>query len=154
MVETAIVLPVVMFLTLGTCTAGLGIYRYQQVATLAREGARYASVHGGQYATDTGNSVPSSSTIFTNAIQPLAAGLNSNNLTYSIQWGTATSGSWVWSSWDSVTPYPTSANPNSDPPGEPIYNGVQVTVTYRWTPEFPITGSLNLTSTSTMPMSY
>ena len=49
-VETAIVLPVVMMLTLGTCSTAMGVYYYQLVATLAREGARYASVHGSQYA--------------------------------------------------------------------------------------------------------
>ena len=50
MVEAAIVLPVVMMLTLGTCSTAMGVYYYQLVATLAREGARYASVHGSQYA--------------------------------------------------------------------------------------------------------
>ena len=36
MVETAIVLPVVMMLTLGTCCTAMGVYYYQLVATLAR----------------------------------------------------------------------------------------------------------------------
>ncbi len=36
--ETAIVLPVVMMLTLGTCSTAMGVYYYQLVATLAREG--------------------------------------------------------------------------------------------------------------------
>ena len=49
-VEAAIVLPVVMMLILGTCSTAMGVYYYQLVATLAREGARYASVHGEQYA--------------------------------------------------------------------------------------------------------
>jgi Flp pilus assembly protein TadG len=154
MVESAIVIPVVLLFTLGTCIVGLGIYRYQQVATLAREGARYASVHGSEY--ESANSTVTASDIYTNAIVPLSAGLNTNNLSYSIQWGTATSGSWVWSSWDSVSPNqaPTSANPNSTPAGAPMYNGVQVTVTYKWSPEFYLTGPINLTSTSIMPMSY
>ncbi len=39
----------------------MGIYRYQQVASLAREGARYASVHGSQYAADTGNAAATAS---------------------------------------------------------------------------------------------
>ena len=34
------------------------------------------------------------------------------------------------------------------------YNSVIVTVTYQWTPDLYITGPLNLTSTSVMPMSY
>ena len=57
-VEAAIVLPVVMMLILGTCSTAMGVYYYQLVATLAREGARYASVHGSQYAADTGTSRP------------------------------------------------------------------------------------------------
>lgn len=152
--ETAIVLPVVIMLTLATCSTAMGIYYYQLVATLAREGARYASVHGSQYAAYTGNSVLASD-IYNNAIKPMAVGLNLSNLTYQVEWGTAVSGSWVWTSWVSSSKSPpTSYNPNSTPPGEPQYNGVQVTVTYKWTPEFYITGPINLTSTSVMPMSY
>jgi len=154
MVETGIVIPIVLLLTLGTCVLGLGVYRYQQVATLAREGARYASVHGSQYAADTGNTAASANDVYTNAILPLAAGLNTNNLSYQVQWGTAVTGSLVWSDWDSSSKAPTSANPNSTPAGAPIYNGVQVTVTYQWTPEAYIAGPINLTSTSTIPMSY
>ena len=48
-VEAAIVIPVVMMLTLGTCSTAMGVYYYQLVATLAREGARWASVHGPTY---------------------------------------------------------------------------------------------------------
>jgi len=153
-VETAIVIPVALMFTLGTCIFGLGIYHYQQVATLAREGARYASVHGSEYAAVPGNSAVSASDIYTNAILPMAAGLNTNNLSYQIQWGTAVSGSWVWTSWDASSQAPTSANPNSSPAGQPLYNAVQVTVTYEWTPGLYFTGTLNLTSTAVMSMSY
>ena len=41
-----------------------------------------------------------------------------------------------------------------DPTGGSQYNSVSVTVTYQWTPDLYITGPLNLTSTSVMPMSY
>jgi len=154
MVETAIVLPVVMMLTLGTFSTAMGVYYYQLVATLAREGARYASVHGSQYAPQYGPPIQASD-IYINAIKPMAVGLNLSNLTYQVQWGTAVSGSWVWTSWvSSLTSPPTSYNPNSTPPGEPLYNGVQVTVTYQWTPDLYITGPINLTSTSVMPMSF
>jgi Flp pilus assembly protein TadG len=133
MVETALVLPVVLMLTLGTCVVGLGIYRYEQVASLAREGARYASVHGTQYASDTGNAAATAATIYQNAILPMAVGLDTTNLTSSVTWNTSNS--------------PTSGSP-------PVYNNVSVTVTYQWTPELYITGPINLTSTSVMPMSY
>lgn len=152
-VEAAIVLPVVMMLILGTCSTAMGVYYYQLVATLAREGARYASVHGSQYA-QYGPPVQASD-IYINAIKPMAVGLNLSNLTYQVQFGTAVSGSWVWTSWvSSSNSPPTSYNPNSVPPGEPLHMGVQVTVTYQWTPDLYITGPINLTSTSVMPMSF
>src|SRR5208337_4449462 len=140
-VEAAIVLPVVMMLILGTFSTAMGVYYYQLVATLAREGARYASVHGSQYVQPPpvgyGGTPVQASDIYINAIKPMAVGLNLSNLTYQVQWGTydAVGESWVWNSWvTSSTSFTTS------PPGY----GVQVTVTYKWTPVFP----LNLTSTS------
>jgi len=144
-VEAAIVLPVVMMLILGTFSTAMGVYYYQLVATLAREGARYASVHGSQYATYGPPVLPSD--IYINAIKPMAVGLNLSNLTYQVQWGTAVSGSWVWTAWVS-----SSTSLTTSPTG--LYNGVQVTVTYKWTPDLYITGPLNLTSTSVMPMSF
>ncbi len=53
--KAAVVYPITIFLLLGTVVLGLGVFRYQQIQSLAREGARYASVHGPQYATDSGN---------------------------------------------------------------------------------------------------
>src|SRR6516165_6177098 len=84
-VETAIVIPLVLMFTVGMCIMGLGIYRYEQMATLAREGARYASVHGSQYAADTGNAAAASTDIYNNAIKPLTAGLSASKLTYQVQ---------------------------------------------------------------------
>ena len=52
--ECAIVLPVTFFLLFSLFVGALGIFRYQEVATLAREGARYASTHGYQYRKDAG----------------------------------------------------------------------------------------------------
>jgi Flp pilus assembly protein TadG len=152
--EAALVMPLVLMLILGTCILGLGIFRYQQVATLAREGARYASVHGSQYVAVTGNATMTAANIYTNAILPLAVGLNTSNLTYTIQWGTYASGTWAWTSWDSSSQLPTSYNTQSTPPGEPIYNSVKVTVSYQWTPEMYITGPITLRSISEMPMSF
>ena len=126
-VEAAIVLPVVMMLILGTCSTAMGVYYYQLVATLAREGARYASVHGTQYAADTGNSAATSADIYNNAILPMAVGLTPSHLIYSVTWNATNS---------------------------PYNNSVSVTVTYQWTPDLYITGPLYLTSTSRMPMSY
>ena len=88
-VEAAFVLPVAFTFILGTVVMGLLIYYYFQVASLAREAARYASVHGGQYYAD-GWPNKSVSDIYNTAIAPTAAGLNSSNLSYQVYWGTAT----------------------------------------------------------------
>jgi Flp pilus assembly protein TadG len=140
MVEAAIALPVALMFILGTCVIGLGIYRYQQMASLAREGARYASVHGTQYAQVTGNSAATATDIYNNAILPMAIGLNLTPSDVTVTWNTTNS--------------PTSYNPNSTPPGEPLQNTVSVTVTYKWMPEMYLAGPITLTSTSTMPMSF
>lgn len=139
-VEAALVLPVVFTFIFGMVVMGFLVYYYYQVASLAREGARYASVHGSQYAADTGNSAATATTIMSNAITPMAVGLDPNKLTCTVTWNTSNS--------------PTSYNPNSAPPGEPLQNTVSVTVTYQWKPWLYITSTLNLSSTATMPMTY
>ena len=121
-VEAAIVLPVVMMLILGTFSTAMGVYYYQLVATLAREGARWASVHGPTYqAEHPPPTPPTSQDVYNNAILPMAVGLTPAQLTCVL---TMTS------------------------------NTATVKVTYQWTPDFFITGPLNLTSTSVMPISY
>src|SRR5215831_6059302 len=89
MVEAAIVLSIALLLTLGVIILAMGVYRYQQVASLARQAARYASVHGGQYALDTGNSMATRSSVYSTIIQPGAIGMDTNNLNYSVTWDDA-----------------------------------------------------------------
>jgi len=48
-VEFAVVAPATFILLLGIVVGGMGVFRYQEVAHLAREATRYASTHGGQY---------------------------------------------------------------------------------------------------------
>jgi Flp pilus assembly protein TadG len=48
-IEFVMSCPVVFFLIFATIVGGMGVFRYQQVAALAREGARWASVHGSPY---------------------------------------------------------------------------------------------------------
>jgi len=48
--ECAIVYPITFFLIFGLLVGGMGIFRYQEVAHLARECARFAATHGGLYA--------------------------------------------------------------------------------------------------------
>lgn len=126
-VEAAIVFPVTLLLLVGSLSLGLGVFRYQQVQALAREGARYASVHGPQYASDTGNSYATSQTVLTH-VETLAAGLQANKLTCTLTW--------------SPTP-PTTTTPAL----------ASVQLTYNWVPEAYFQ-SFNLTSTSVMPVTY
>jgi len=84
-VECAVVYPVAILLLLGTIITGLGIFRFQQVQALAREGARYASVHGPMYASENSQSEASTSTVLT-YVEGLAvdlSGLNCTAVTYS-----------------------------------------------------------------------
>jgi hypothetical protein len=50
LVEFALVAPLVFLLLLGLIVGSFGVYRYLQVAALAREASRWAAVHGADYA--------------------------------------------------------------------------------------------------------
>ena|SRR5437870_2649818 len=93
-VEVSITAPVAMLMVIGLMIGGLGTFRSQQVAALAREGANYASLHGPYYHSRTGQPMATSSDVLNNAILPLAAGLDPAavhcNLTYSNTDNTAT----------------------------------------------------------------
>jgi Flp pilus assembly protein TadG len=135
--ESVVVIPVLVFLILATLVGGFGVFRYQQIALLAREGARYASVHGGQYQLETGNTAATPQDVYNNAIRPYAVNLDLSQLSYTVTWNT------------SNMPY----SVNSDYE-KPTNNTVTVTVTYNWFPEAYLVGPIVLSSTSTMPMSY
>jgi hypothetical protein len=137
--ESAIAHAVVVVLTVMVVVVALGVFAYQMVGELAREGARWASVHGGQYAAETGNAVATGGpggTIETTAVMPKAVGLDTSQLQVSA------------TSW-------------SDPAEMPIYlssgavvrNYVTVTVQYNWVPAAYFS-SMTISSTSTMPMQY
>jgi Flp pilus assembly protein TadG len=84
-VEAAVVYPVTTLLLIGMVVLGLGVFCYQQLQALADEGARYASVHGPQYAFDNNASIASTSTVQT-YVQGLAVslgGLVCTNVNYS-----------------------------------------------------------------------
>jgi Flp pilus assembly protein TadG len=48
LIEFGIVCPVVLFTLFAIIVGSMGVSRYQQVAAMARQGARYASLHGSQ----------------------------------------------------------------------------------------------------------
>jgi Flp pilus assembly protein TadG len=135
-VEFAICCPVVFFFCFATIVGGLGVFRYQQTAELAREAARWASVHGGQYEAETGNPAATANDIYVNAIEPMAATLNLSRLSYQVTWDKSN--------------MPLSVLETSQVQG----NKVTVKVTYQWFPEMFLVGPFTLTSTSTSQMVY
>src|SRR3954451_21232480 len=87
-VEVAITAPVAFLLVIGLIVGGLGTFRYQQVATLAREGANYAALHSPYYENRTGQPRATSDSVLTNAILPVAAGLDSSALNCTLMFDT------------------------------------------------------------------
>jgi Flp pilus assembly protein TadG len=166
--EAAIVLPVALFLIIGMMVGGMGVFRYQELAHIARETARYASVHGAQYVKNN----PSAPTVDMAALKAFAAskavsidttqwtvtaqmtvfapGANSANTTPPattlVDWDDTTNNQKhsPYSSWtDTATGTATTAD-----------NLVTVTITYPWLPECYLFGPINLTSTAVMAVSY
>src|SRR5262245_2262943 len=125
-VECAIVLPFTLFLLFALVIGSMGIFRYQEVATLAREGARYASTHGYQYRKDAGQAAGTDddwrSDIYTNAIAPRMVAVDPNRVTFT-------------ASWPDVVNQP--GKPDNWPGSK-----VDVTVSYDWFPEMYLIGPI------------
>jgi Flp pilus assembly protein TadG len=132
LVEVAIVLPVTFFLIIALAVGALGVFRYQEVASLTRAAGRYAATHGAQHRKDAGLAKGTAADwhadIFANAIQPAMVLLDSSQLMFQ-------------SSWPDVSNLPGTPDnwPNST---------VTVTISYQWFPEFLLVGPYHMTSTS------
>jgi Flp pilus assembly protein TadG len=135
-VEMALVAPVFFLLLFGLLIGGLGIFRYNQVSHLAREGARYACVRGQDYHIDTKMPAATPDSIYQNAVKPSAFTLDQSRLTCAVTWDQS----------NSPRRY--------SPTGIATTNYVIVTVSYQWIPENWVFPPITLTSTSKMPMSY
>jgi len=123
-VEFAFVSPVLMLFVIGLIVAGLGIFRYQEAAWLAREGARFASVRGTTYQSVTGRAAASADDV-NQHVRSKAAALDPNQLNITTTWN----------------------------PDNREKSLVTVTVKYQWVPE-AFLGGIQLSSTSTMMVSY
>lgn len=135
-VEFAIVGSVTFMMLFGLFVGCMGVFRYQQVCALARDAARWASVHGTQYATDTSNTAATSTDVYNNGIVPYAQGLTLSKLTYSVSWNSSNS------PYTTVTVSGVSVKKA---------NTVSVTVNYQWLPEvFYKAGTLTSTATTFM----
>ena len=100
-VEFAFVLPVLLALTLGALDGGRALLAINTLEKLAKEGARYASVRGSEYAT------PANEAAIQAYVEGRATGLKVENLAVSADWPNG--------------PWPAGNNP-----GDPV----TVTVTY------------------------
>jgi Flp pilus assembly protein TadG len=126
--ECAIVYPVTFLLLLGMIIAGLGVFRYQQVADIAREAARYASVHGRLYQQSTGKPAATDSDVYNKSILPWAnafATLDTTKLRYQVTW-----------------------SPDNQPGSM-----VTVSLTYHWIPE-AFLPEMDLSTTSKAVVTY
>jgi Flp pilus assembly protein TadG len=134
-VEMAVAAPVFVFLLFALVIGGLGIFRYNQVAHLARQGARYAVVRGTDYQSELHKPAATQATILSEAVLPNANALDASRLTVQVTWDKS------------------NAPKQLLPDGTTVSNYVIVTVSYRWLPE-AFFGGGTMTSTSKMPMSY
>jgi Flp pilus assembly protein TadG len=124
-VECAVSYTILSLLIFGLIIGGLGVFRYQEVASLAREGSRYASVHGDEYHEGTGKPAATAADVYNNAILPKAVALDPSQLTYNVTWS----------------------------PDNNQGSTVTVKVTYHWIPEAFLPG-MYLSSSSTAVVLY
>jgi Flp pilus assembly protein TadG len=143
-VEFAVIGSAVVLLLLGFAVLVPGVYRYQQVAYLARAGARYASTHGAQYRADNrlppGDQTTWTQEIRDQAILPRMTALDPSRLTVTASWS---AGNNQANAGNSTTAFRST-----------VPNTVAVTVTYEWHPEAFFGSQFTLTSTATVPMAY
>jgi Flp pilus assembly protein TadG len=143
-VESAVVYPVLFILLLGIVLMGMTIFRYQQCAHAAREGARWASVHGSTYATEQNQPATTQQNVIDNAVTPQFAGMASGTeMTCTVSWPNGQAPTRAVTITDPVTLLPEVVARS---------NTVSVTVTYTWDTGF--FGPLTVSSTSVNQMSY
>jgi Flp pilus assembly protein TadG len=146
LVEGALVLSTTFLLIIGLIVLGLGVVYSILLATLARDGARYASDRGGYYQfyqtrNATGKTAATPEDVYDYAVSlPWAAGIDPNKLTCAVNW-------------DDQSKLPVYYNYTI---GKWTTNNVTVKLTYQWIQWRPgaYFGPFTLTSTSVMPMSY
>ena len=123
-VESAIVMPVALLVIFGIVAGTLAIFTYQQVASLARQGARYASVRGHYYSQSTGNAAATPEDVYNNGVVPKFVNIDPSQMTYSVTW-----------------------NPDNK-------QGSYVTVVLTYKLSIPVYGTMTLTSTSCQQITW
>jgi hypothetical protein len=146
-IEAAFVLPAVILLILALVVGGMGVFRYQQVACLAREATRWAAVRGADYQKQTGKASPTEAQIKQQAVLPLAVGIDPSGLTVAVEW--VDNGASTTTAWDKAS----RAVKTLSASGDYVSSSVRVTVTYEWSPML-IPGTITLISVDQIPMSF
>jgi Flp pilus assembly protein TadG len=143
LVESAMVYPVLFLLVLGIVILGISVFRYQQVAHIAREGSRWAAVHGARYSRETGLPKTTPQSVYDKVIVPQAAGMGLDGITYAVTWTTNQE-----QTHSAVVIDPATGNDKV----VTVANTVSVTVTYSW--NTGLFGTIPVSSTSVMVMSF
>jgi Flp pilus assembly protein TadG len=133
LVEAALVYPILMLLILAILMLSMVVFRHHQVSHIARDAARWASVRGAKYASDTGMPAATATEVYKNAILPQAVSMDVSALSYAVTWNS------------SNTQTTTTA-------GVTTANTVSVQISYVY--NTGIFGSFTLKSTAVVPMSY
>ena len=97
--ECGVVYSITMLLIMGAVIEGLGVYRYEQISYLAREGARWAAVHGPTYQQEQSKAAPTSTDVLNNAILPNAIALDTTQLTCTLTMTASTASVTVTYDW-------------------------------------------------------
>ena len=124
-VECAFVFPVFFLLIIGTIVAGVGVFRYQEIAALAREGRAMPRCAATPTSARRVTRRPRRKRSYDTIILPKAYGLDKKKLKYTVTWG----------------------------PDKEQGSLVTVDLKYHWIPEAYF-GGMELSSTSTVLISY
>lgn len=153
--EFAIVAPVFLMLLFAHILGGLAVFQYQQMAALAREGARWAAAHGYDYRKEKDEAAGSAfnttaiitnTDVFNNAIAPKAVGVDLTASNVSLSWQSTQAAA----NKDQVKYY------DSTNPAGFKQNYVTVQVTFTWVPIINVWGvtSKTMTASSTVAVTY
>jgi hypothetical protein len=157
LVEFALIGNVVLLLILGLIMGGMGIFRYQEMAHLARLTARYAASHAGQYAKENSQAIQAGTLpdaneayLLNNIVKANAVALDPALIQVQVSINRP-DGTFDWDDTASTSNrWPTTTTGSN----QQVTNTVTVTVTYSWVPEGYFSGPVMLQSTSVMPMFY
>ena len=136
-VELAIVLSVLFLVLFALILGAIGVFRYQQVAQLAREGSRWASVHGANWAVENKQPPTTPASVYDQAIRPKATNMDPARLGCAVTWDQDQRPAHVEVRGDDVVT---------------VSNYVSVTVEYQW--DAFLVGTVTLRSTSVSMMHY